>query len=276
MRSVFLQNRSRPPEGLEDRSGGTTTAGLSVDSTLVDAPKPPRRGGTLPLVIAVALIVLILVTLGATSPRPPLVEVLPRPTPTATLGPEVPLPSLNPLPSQSPVYPMPDVEPLVLPGWADDVVRILAAVALLALIGTFLYRLSGELIRTERRHAAEPTGAESEIPEIDDEELVEALDETVAELRLGMAVDGAVIACWRRLEQAAVSSGIFRKPAQTSQEFTVEVLSRAVVDAAALEELAELYRQAMFSTHELTDAHRDRAVSALEALSAQLSGRAAP
>lgn len=220
--------------------------------------------------------VLALVTLGATSPRPALVEVVPRPTPTATLGPQVPLPSLNPLPSQSPPFPLQDVEPLVLPGWADDVVRILGAVALLALFGTFLHRLSGELIRTERRTAAQPTGAWAEIPEIDDEEFAEALDETAEELRLGLAVDGAIIACWRRLEQVAVSSGIFRKPAQTSQEFTVEVLGRAVVDAAALEELAELYRQAMFSTHQLTDAHRERALAALEALSEQLSGKGAP
>ncbi|MEO7587251.1 MAG: DUF4129 domain-containing protein, partial [Arachnia sp.] len=56
-------------------------------------------------------------------------------------------------------------------------------------------------------------------------------------------------------------------------EFTVAVLGHAVVDAAALDDLAELYRQALFSTHHLTDAHRDRALAALESLSAQLTRR---
>ena len=236
---------------------------------------PPRRGGSLLLVVAVALVVLLLVALGAASPRPAAVEIIPRPLPTATPSP-APLPTFDVLSSQSPLLPMPEAEPLVLPEWADDVVRILAVAAVLALVGAFLYRLSRELIRTERRHAAPPTGAAAEIPEIDDEELAETLQETVAELRQGIPVEGAVIECWRRLEQVAVSSGIFRRPAQTAQEFTVEVLSHAVVDAAALDELAELYRQAMFSTHELTDADRDRAIAALEALSAQLTGRARP
>lgn len=237
---------------------------------------PPRGGGTLPLALAVAIVVLLLVALGANSPRPPLVEVLPRPTPTATLEPALPLPTMDILPSQSPLFPMPDQEPLVLPDWADDVVRILAAAAILALIAAFLHRLSGELIRTERRHAAEPTGNEADIPEIDDEELAETLEEAAEELRRGLAVDGAVIECWRRLERVAVSSGIIRRPSQTSREFTVDVLSHAAVDAPALEALAELYRQAMFSTHELTDADRDRAIAALEALSEQLSGRGRP
>ncbi len=232
-----------------------------------------RRGATL---LAVAVALLVLVALGAASPRPAVVvEIIPRPLPTASVAPES-LPSINPLPTQSPMFPLPEGEPLRLPDWADDVVRILVAAAVLGLIALFLYRLAGELVLTERRQAGEPGDGGAEIPEIDDEELAEAVQATVESLRRGIAVDGAIIACWRRLERVAASSGIARKPAQTSHEFTVEVLGHAVVDAAALEDLAELYRQAMFSTHQLTDAHRDRAIADLEALSAQLDRRTQP
>lgn len=238
---------------------------------------PPRhRAGAVLAAAAAALGLLALMALGAASPRPSAVEILPRPAPTLSPEPAPSLPDLHVLPSASPLFPAPDVEPLVLPEWADDVVRLLVAAAILALVGAFLYRLRAELIRTERRHAADPAGNAAEIPEIDDEELAETLEETVAELRRGIAVQGAVIECWRRLEHVAVSSGVFRRPAQTSEEFTVEVISHAAVDPTALGDLAELYRQAMFSTHELTDADRDRAIAALETLSAQLTGRAAP
>ena len=231
-----------------------------------------RRGATL---LAVAVALLVLVALGAASPRPAVVEIIPRPLPTASVAPES-LPSINPLPTQSPIFPLPEGEPLRLPDWADDVVRILVTAAVVGLIALFLYRLAGELVLTERRQAGEPGDGGADIPEIDDEELAEAVEATVESLRRGIAVDGAIIACWRRLERVAASSGIPRKPAQTSHEFTVEVLGHAVVDAAALEDLAELYRQAMFSTYQLTDAHRHRAIADLEALSAQLDRRTQP
>lgn len=217
--------------------------------------------------------VLLLVALGAASPRPAAVEVIPHPLPTDTPPPDSP-PPFSAAPSLEPLFPMPDAAPLALPEWSGDVVQILAAAAILALVAYFFYRLSWAMIRTQRRHAAEPAGVESEIPEIDDEEVAEALTETVESLRQGVPVHGAIVECWRRLERVAASSGIFRKPTQTSHEFTAEVLGHAVVDADAITELAELYRQAMFSTHQLTDADRDRAIAALEALSAQL--RTAP
>ncbi len=173
-----------------------------------------------------------------------------------------------------PVFPIPEQEPVTFPEWADYVVRIVVAVAVLAvltLIVLFLVRLAKAVVRADRRRAVGPSGNAADIPEIDDEELEETVAATVASLRRGIPVDGAVIECWRRLERVAADSGIVRSPTQTSQEFTVEVLGHAVVDAGALQDLAELYRQALFSTHQLTDVHRDRAITALEALNSQLT-----
>ena len=45
-------------------------------------------------------------------------------------------------------------------------------------------------------------------------------------------------------------------------DYVGDVLARWEVDPAALTELAELYREARFSTHPMTDAHRDRALAA--------------
>ncbi|MEO7587103.1 MAG: DUF4129 domain-containing protein, partial [Arachnia sp.] len=221
-------------------------------------PSPLRRGGTPLLVPALALVVLLLVTLGATSPRPAFVEVLPSPAPTASFEP-APEPSFSTVASPSPMFPIPEQKPFTVPEWVGDVLRTVAVVAVLALIAWFALRLAGVMVRTQRRQAAAPDGNQVEIPEIDDEELAGTVADAVASLRQGIPVDGAVIECWRRLERVASDSGIVRRPAQTSQEFTVAVLGHAVVDAAALDDLAELYRQALFSTHHLTDAHRDRA-----------------
>ncbi|MDO5735788.1 MAG: DUF4129 domain-containing protein [Propionibacteriaceae bacterium] len=236
----------------------------------MSAPVQSRRRGSLLLVPILASVVLILVVLGATSPRPALVEMIPVPAPALTAEPESQS-SLTAAPSQSPMLPVPEQEPLTIPDWVDDVVRILVAVAVFALVAVFLLRLSRALDRTNRRRAAGPSGNQVDIPAIDDEELEATVAATVASLRQGIPVDGAVIECWRRLERLAAASGIVRRPTQTSQEFTVGVLGHAVVDPAALEDLAELYRQALFSTHQLTDVHRGRAIDALEALSAQLT-----
>ncbi|MFY9915781.1 MAG: hypothetical protein WAK18_14015, partial [Nocardioidaceae bacterium] len=52
----------------------------------------------------------------------------------------------------------------------------------------------------------------------------------------------AIIRCWMMLEEAVIRAGLGRNPALTSEEFTVAVLSRYQVRAAAIAELAGLYR----------------------------------
>ncbi len=224
------------------------------------------------MVPVVTLVLLLLVTLGATSPRPALVEVIPRPAPTESLEP-APQESANPSPT---LFPIPEQEPITFPEWTDYAARIVvvvAVLAVLALVVLFLFRVANAVVRSDRRRAVGPSGNAADVLEIDDEELEETVVATVASLRRGIPVDGAVIECWRRLERVAADSGIVRRSTQTSQEFTVEVLGHAVVDASALQDLAELYRQALFSSHQLTDVHRDRAITALEALIAQLTRR---
>ena len=106
------------------------------------------------------------------------------------------------------------------------------------------------------------------LPEVD-VDLSEAADELDEVLAQG-SPRNAIVACWARLEDAVEEAGIQRRPSETSEEMTTRVLSARVVDAAAIESFAALYREARFSTHDLTEQHRDQAQHALEVLRGQL------
>ena len=168
---------------------------------------------------------------------------------------------------------LPEVEPIHIPDWVGQLVAVLAAVGVAALIIWFAVLLTRSLQSPERRRAAAAAGTAVEIPDIDEEAVGLSFAETLTRLRSGVAVDDAVVACWRRLEQIAADSGLIRGTSQTTSEFTVDILAGAVVDEQALAELAGLYRQAVFSTHVLTDTDRDRAIACIERLSAQLGDR---
>lgn len=80
----------------------------------------------------------------------------------------------------------------------------------------------------------------------------------------------AIVACWVRLEDAVASIGIERHAAETAAELTSRVLKRHAGGRDAIAELARLYREARFSTHELGEAERVRAIDALQRLHADL------
>jgi hypothetical protein len=83
----------------------------------------------------------------------------------------------------------------------------------------------------------------------------------------------AIVACWIRLEDAVAAAGLEPNPAETAAELTARVLSTYGVARTAIVELASLYREARFSTHELGEEHRERAVAALRQLHSELAVR---
>ncbi|MDC5698685.1 DUF4129 domain-containing protein [Intrasporangium calvum] len=85
----------------------------------------------------------------------------------------------------------------------------------------------------------------------------------------------AIVAAWVALEQAAAMAGLPRHRAETSIEYVARVLRVWDVDALSLDELAGLYREARFSTHALSEPHRERAIVALGTIRGDL-GRARP
>lgn len=76
----------------------------------------------------------------------------------------------------------------------------------------------------------------------------------------------AIIACWQELESAIAAAGHPALPWETPAEVTRTVLRRFEIDQDAIEGLAELYREARFSGHPLTEADRARAIECLTAI----------
>jgi hypothetical protein len=76
----------------------------------------------------------------------------------------------------------------------------------------------------------------------------------------------AVVACWHRFETQAAAAGLARGPWETSSEYTMRVLDLVDAHQPAVTRLGALYREARFSEHELTEAHRQEALEALDAI----------
>lgn len=74
----------------------------------------------------------------------------------------------------------------------------------------------------------------------------------------------AIVDCWLRLERAVVSAGVAHHPADTSAELTMRVLTTLPVDHGAIQRLAELYREARFSEHPISEEARSAAIDALD------------
>ena len=145
--------------------------------------------------------------------------------------------------------------------------RVLGGIALTLLLAVVV--LAIRVIR-RRRRAAPPESAR----EAPDRALL--TDRRAARqarmLRKGSPRE-AIIATWLDLERLVAAAGVPRRPSETSSELVVRVLDDREVPAAALTDLAALFREARFSTHEPTEALRERAAGDLDAVHAALGAR---
>lgn len=96
-------------------------------------------------------------------------------------------------------------------------------------------------------------------------EVADTIDARLTSLAEG-SPRNAVVAAWIELEQATAHAGTVRRPSETSTELTRRALAAYALDEGTIRRLAELYREARFSRHELTEAHRDEARACLERL----------
>jgi hypothetical protein len=80
----------------------------------------------------------------------------------------------------------------------------------------------------------------------------------------------AIVATWHRFEEQLVLAGVPRLPWQTTSEFLLDVLRRVGADMSAVSRLADLYLEARFSDHPMTEIHRRWALEALDALERSL------
>lgn len=99
--------------------------------------------------------------------------------------------------------------------------------------------------------------------------LARAVDEAVLVVEQGEARE-AVIACWLLLGRAAAAAGTPARPAETAGEYAARLAEEHVLSEAALVRLADLYREARFSSHPVDDGLRRAARRALGILQAEL------
>lgn len=107
-------------------------------------------------------------------------------------------------------------------------------------------------------------------PDLTPDALTESAEHRMAALLTG-APRNAIVTCWIDLEGAAADVGLPRYPAETPTEFTRRVLATWPVSEEALDGLGELYREARFSRHPLTEGHRDAASAHLSRLHTDLA-----
>ena len=100
------------------------------------------------------------------------------------------------------------------------------------------------------------------------------IEKDAAEQRAALVEEGeprnAIVACWHRFEQQAVRAGVVRRPWQTTGEFVLEALDLVGADRGAVAALADLYREARFSDHPMTEQHRRTALAALDTIHGSL------
>ncbi|MFL6164139.1 MAG: DUF4129 domain-containing protein [Jatrophihabitantaceae bacterium] len=159
-----------------------------------------------------------------------------------------------------------------MPWWVvERLLILLLGVALLLLI-VLIVRLVPRLEFRRARRVAEEEPVEY-APAINQRQVAgqvtAALDDTLIALRRGDR-QRAIIVCWIRLEQVAEAAGFARLDSETSSELADRWLARLPLSRQPLLTLAELYREARYSSHPMPESALETARATLEQLRREL------
>lgn len=213
---------------------------------------PADRPPTVPRIgVAIGLGVLLVLGLVAAAIRPPwrvhpivinLPTPKPRPVPTMPQQTSKGVASMRPLPMHGPP---PDLS------WVKWVLLGVVIATVLVVLAIIVMRLLAVRKMYEARPDDEIEIADTELPDLPTLQQGAAKAEERL-LAIGNPTD-AIIAAWLALEEAADSSGVHRRPAQTPTEFTADVLGRTGVPAEPVRTLLGLYLRARFAAHPSSD-----------------------
>ena len=151
-------------------------------------------------------------------------------------------------------------------------------IALLTVVGGGLLWLVVALVRTTLSRRGEGRRVDVGFTVLDAPDRVAAevvgdADEQDALLRDGDARN-AIVATWHRFEVQGERAGVPRHASETSSEYALRILDLADADTGPVARLAELYREARFSDHAITEEHRTEALEMLAAIRRSLGVRA--
>jgi hypothetical protein len=153
-------------------------------------------------------------------------------------------------------------------GWWDSLWTAILYVAIIV-IALIVLRILYQVITADHPPRERKTDLAERHPV---ERFAEVVETGLAEIERGKPSD-AVVACWVALEDAALAAGVAREISETAAEFTVRVLAVDGVSATDLLALADLYREARYSSHPSTEATRDQARAASLASAASSRSR---
>jgi hypothetical protein len=161
---------------------------------------------------------------------------------------------------------------VLLVGAAVVAVGVWQAVKLLRRLMRLRFERSSGLRHGDAYDAGDGTGDDAETALR--HRVADELAALSAELDTGADAREAVIACYVRMERALADAGSPRHPTESPLELLDRVLGEQAVPAADATRLTELFSEARFSTHPVTDEMRDAARRSLAAVADALTAGA--
>jgi hypothetical protein len=126
-----------------------------------------------------------------------------------------------------------------------------------SLIGLVL--VGGTIVFIRVRRPLSPPAAQGSV----EEELAQAVETTIEDLRLERDARRAVIAAYASMERVVSSHGLARHRAETPFEYLARILGELRVRESAVHSLTQLFEYAKFSPHEIDSAMKEEAIAAL-------------
>lgn len=151
-------------------------------------------------------------------------------------------------------------------GWATIGLLVLGAAFCLYVI------IRSWLAQREDRSVAPDDAADLDLEALAEAVSADSIDRLGA-LSGGTPAEG-IVAAWTHLEATLYAAGVPLPASRTSTEVSLDVLRRYPVDPTTLQLLANLYREARWSRHPLTEEDRARAFTAYRELDAAMSSQA--
>ena len=158
---------------------------------------------------------------------------------------------------------------LHVPAWLLSAIGQLLLAGLVVLVIVLVIRLVPGFRSPDRR----PDDLELPLSGSDGRRLGEQASRTVQQALAGLRRgdrEQAIINCWLRLQELVSAVGYRPAESQTSSELVASWQRVLPVSRPALEELAELYREARFSSHRMSAESLHRATTALNRLHTEL------
>lgn len=146
-------------------------------------------------------------------------------------------------------------------GGGGEISRTLVAVAGGAFLAAILIVVAAAIAARWRRRRS-PTPEE-------DTAVLQALDESLDDLRREQDVRRAIVACYARMERALAVAGRARREHEAPLEFLTRVLERVAREPGHV--LTELFERARFSVEPMGEQDKRKAIAALETLRAEVA-----